>query len=201
MNKRVHTPYSRCLLAWVAVILLPSLIIVAVMLPWWSKLQDLSEQIDTDRHQIDRFQRVVASLPSLREALQRERSNDDYKAYSFDEATPALAGARLQREVQEMIRAVNARPISAQVLPADGGSSPPQVRIRVQIQADTDQLFELLYRLEEAEPFLFVDQMSIRSTSSRARRVSRNRQPNRREETDTLTVRLDIFGYSLRASP
>ncbi|MBK1705573.1 type II secretion system protein GspM [Halochromatium glycolicum] len=190
---------THCLIAWALLLLLPLTLVAAIGLPWWGELDDLSRRIADDRDQIQRYQRVVATLPVLREELARERTNDDFKAFSFDEATPALAGAALQRRVQEMIRAVDARPISAQILPTQEADSPPRVRLRVQIQAQTDQLLDLLFRLEEARPFLFVDQMSIRASTRRVRRVTRGRSRGAPSATpeDQLTVRLDIFGYSL----
>ncbi|NBC49503.1 MAG: general secretion pathway protein GspM [Gammaproteobacteria bacterium] len=192
----------QCLIAWSLLLLLPLTLVAAVGIPWWSERDELSRRIADDRDQIQRYQRIVATLPMLREELARERTNDDFKAFSFDEATPALAGAALQRRVQEMIRAVDARPISAQILPTQEGDSPPRVRLRVQIQAQTDQLLDLLFRLEEARPFLFVDQMSIRASTRRVRRVTRggSRGGSSATPEDQLTVRLDIFGYSLRSA-
>jgi general secretion pathway protein M len=193
---------TRCLVFWLAVVLVPLAIVAAFVIPWWIELDAVSERIATNRDQIHRYQRIVATLPALRQELTRERANDDFKAFSFDEPTPALAGATLQRMVQEMIRAVDARPISAQILPAQDSESPPRVRLRVQIQAQTEELLELLFRLEEARPFLFIDQMSIRSGATSTRRMSRGgRRPVRSPMPQgQLTVRLDIFGYSLGAS-
>lgn len=202
MSPSTSVDRRRCLIAWTLLLLLPLSLLAAIGIPWWGELDDLSQRIADDRDQIQRYQRVVATLPVLREELARERANDDFKVFSFDEATPALAGAALQRRVQEMIRAVDARPISAQILPTQEADSPPRVRLRVQIQAETDQLLDLLLRLEEARPFLFVDQMSIRASTRRVRRVTRGRSRGAPSATPEgqLTVRLDIFGYSLRSA-
>ncbi len=189
-----------CIGAWSAALLLPSLLILAVALPWWQRLQVLDADYARGLDQLVRYQRLVATLPALRAALAREQANDDFKAFYFDAETPALAGARLQSEVQEMVRGVGARPISTQILPIDEEEQPQRVRIRTQLQGTTEELLDLLYRIERARPFLFVDQMSIRSTTPRAstarRRLSR-RDINR--EVGMLTVRLDIFGYILGA--
>jgi general secretion pathway protein M len=200
MIQTMRPRLTPCLIFWLAGVLLTLGLIAAIGVPWWIELHSLSERIDTDRDQILRYQRIVATLPALQAELSQERSNDDFKAYSFDEPTPALAGATLQRSVQEMIRAVGARPISAQILPTQEAESPPRVKIRVQIQADTEQLFDLLYRIEEARPFLFVEQLSIRATASRTRRIRGRRTPVQANPQDQLTVRLDVFGYSLGTS-
>jgi general secretion pathway protein M len=187
-----------CIGAWAASLLIPVLLVLAVALPWWQRLQTLDADYARGLDQLVRYQRLVATLPSLRAELAREQANDEFKAFYFDAETPALAGARLQSEVQDMVRSAGARPISTQILPVDEEEQPQRVRIRTQLQGTTDELLDVLYRIESARPFLFVDQMSIRSTSPR-RSTIRRRVSQRRVEQNVgqLTVRLDIFGYIL----
>jgi general secretion pathway protein M len=191
-----------CIAAWSAAVLIPALLMIAVLLPWWQRMQVLDADYERGLDQLTRYQRLEATLPSLREELAREQANDDFKAFYFDAETPALAGARLQSEVQEMVRGAGARPISTQILPVAEDEQPQRVRIRTQLQGTTDELLDLLYRIESARPFLFVDQMSIRSTTPRRSNVRRrvSRRSNQRE-VGMLTVRLDVFGYILGAGP
>jgi general secretion pathway protein M len=192
----------RCAGLWAATVLVPVLIIVALMLPWSNHLMALDERLVRSQDQLQSYRRLVATLPALQAELEAAQANDDYKAFYFDAQTTALAGARLQSEVQDIVRGAGARPISTQVLPINKEEQPPRVRIRTQLQGTTDALLEVLYSIEAARPFLFVDQMSIRSTTPRAtptrrssRRVVRRRQPQ--AQVGQLTVRLDIFGYAL----
>jgi len=201
MNARLNDRLS-CVLAWGLVLLIPSLLALALALPWWQRVQGLDEQLASATDQFVRYQQLIATLPGLRAELEREQANDDFKAFYFDAETPALAGARLQSEVQDVVRAAGARPISTQILPADKDEQPQRVRIRTQLQGTTEQLLDVLFRVEQARPFLFVDQMSIRSTTPRARprrRSSRRavRRSSAQARVGQLTVRLDIFGYSL----
>ena len=193
-----------CALAWGLALLVPLLLLASVALPWSQRMHELDEQLARGADQLERYQRLVATLPSLRAELEREQANDDFKAFYFDAETPALAGARLQSEVQDVVRTAGARPISTQILPVDKNEQPPRVRIRTQLQGTTEELLDVLYRIEEARPFLFVDQMSIRSTTPRAAPVRRNsrrvvRRSPSQAQVGQLTVRLDIFGYSLGA--
>jgi general secretion pathway protein M len=193
---------AKCLIAWAALALLPLAIVAAIGAPWWHVNKTLADKIDNNQEQLIRYHGLVATLPALRAELERERANDAFKAFYFEADTPALAGAQLQTEVQEMVRKAGARPISAQILPAAEDEQPSRVRARVQVQASTEQLLEILYRLEETRPFLFVDQLSIRSAPPRARlaaaRGRRGRQnPNFNQQMEQLTVRLDIFGFVL----
>ena len=188
-----------CAIAWSAALLPPILLLLAIALPWSQRLHVLAADYERDVEQLYRYQRLVATLPGLRAELAREQANDDFKAFYYDAETPALAGARLQSEVQDMVRGAGARPISTQILPVDEGEQPPRVRIRTQLQGTTDELLDVLHRIESARPFLFVDQMSVRSTTPRARTVRRRnvRRPTVDRNVGQLTVRLDIFGYTL----
>ena len=187
-----------CIAAWLTVLLIPLSLLAVVAVPWWQRMQVLDADQARGLDQLYRYQRLVATLPALRAELTREQQNDDFKAFYFDAETPALAGARLQSEVQEMVRSAGARPISTQILPVDEEEQPPRVRIRIQVQSTTDELLDVLHRIESARPFLFVDQMSIRSTTPRApsnrRRSARGAVQSR---VGQLTVRLDVFGYTL----
>lgn len=201
MNPR-SSPKSRCLIAWGVPIALGLLAVAAVVIPWWQQYHELNVRLARTRDQIADYQRLVATLPRLRAELEQVRNRDDTKAFYFAAATPALAGAELQGEVQEIIRAAGARPVSTQILPLDEDEQPPRIRIRTQFQGSTESLLDVLYRIEAARPFLFIDQMSLRSSASnvpvrqlRNARGGNVRSPAR--ERDELTLRLDIFGFAL----
>lgn len=191
---------STCNLMLVMIVLLPISVVLIVGLGWFSKLQTLDDNIDRDLARLQSYRGIAASLPALRQALDAEQSNDAFKAFYFDADTPGLAGAQLQTQVQEMVRTAGARPISTQILPTDDEDEPPRVSVRIQLQGTTDQLFDLLYRIESARPFLLVDQLSIRSQarSNVSVRQRARRRPAVNENQEQLTVRLDIYGYFLR---
>jgi general secretion pathway protein M len=193
-------PKRYCILAWSAAVLLPVLVITAVALPWLEQSRHLAEATGSNREQLARYQRLIATLPGLRSELERVNSNEDFKAFYFEAPTPALAGAELQRRVQDIVTAASGRLISTQLLPEEKAEQPPRVRLRVQIQGSTETLAEVFYQLEQARPFLFVEQVSIRSSA----RPDQPEQPGRprpmrrpTSETGELTVRLDIFGFAL----
>jgi general secretion pathway protein M len=194
--------YLSCTLAWSAILLLPIGVIFGVGVPWWERVAELDRQIATGEDKIHRYQRLIASLPRLQAELEQERSNEEVKAFYYEAETPALAGAQLQREVQDMVREAGARLINAQFLPAGADEQPPRVRIRTQLQGKTDALLDVLFEIERARPFLFVDQMSVRASARRTSRTSHRAQGRRtpvrtRRNQGQLTIRLDVFGYAL----
>ncbi|WP_295442030.1 type II secretion system protein GspM [uncultured Thiodictyon sp.] len=187
-----------CVLVWTAVVLLPALLIAAVAVPWLERIGRLDTAIVSAVDQLGRYQRLVATLPGLRTELEQVNSNQDFKAFYFDAPTPALAGAALQRKVQDIVTAARGRLISTQLLPEEKAEQPARVRLRLQIQGSTDTLVEILYQLDRSRPFLFVEQVSVRS-AARADAPG-HPVPVRRpgaNETGELTVRLDVFGFAL----
>lgn len=188
---------SFCLIAWALLILVPCLLVAAVAIPVITRLDQLETAIEERRDQLSKYSRLIGTLPGLRAELEQVRSNEDFKAFYFDAPTPALAGAELQRKVQNIVTAASGRLISTQLLPEERGQNPPRVRVRTQIQGSTDTLIDILYEIEQARPFLFVDQVSVRS-SARAdlpERIARVRPGV--DSGGELTVRLDIFGFAL----
>jgi general secretion pathway protein M len=195
-----------CILAWAAALFVPAALVFGIAWPWLERLGTLEREIESLDDQTVRYRRLLQTLPALQAELEQVRSNEDVKAYYFDAKTPALAGAQLQREVQEMVKSSGGRVVSTQILPAPADEQPPKVHVRAQIQGTTDALLDVLYQIEQARPFLFVDQMSVRSTSRRtaAKRNPRTRGRHRsvrRRPQGRLTVRLDVFGYALGEAP
>ena len=187
--------WTRCTLVWLVVFLVPLGVMLSIGIPWYHRMTDLDGQIEVAGDQIQRYQRLLATIPRLRAELERERNNEEVKAYYFDAPTEALAGAQLQSTVQGMVQTAGAKLVNSQFLPAEAKDQPPRIALRVQIQGDTNALLDILYDIEHARPFLFVDQLSVRSTTRRDRR--RNRQDPQPQLQQELTIRVDIFGYAL----
>jgi general secretion pathway protein M len=199
--KTLSRPNIVCILSWVVLLAAPLLLVGALALSWGGQMAGLSARIADSEDQLARYRRMIGTLPDLRAELERVRANESFKAFYFDAPTPALAGAELQRQVQDIVSAANGRLISTQILPGPPEESPPRVRVRTQIQGSTEALLDVLYNLEQARPFLFVDQVSVRSSARPQQPAADPRgRAIRRPPVNPageLTIRLDIFGFTL----
>ncbi|MBK1722107.1 type II secretion system protein GspM [Thiocystis violacea] len=195
------SPKVRCTLVLAALVIIPLLLIAALAIPWASRVSGLNETIAEHQDQLSRYRRLVQSMPALRAELEQVRNNDAFKAFYFEAPTQALAGAQLQSQVQDIVNAASGRLISTQILPEDKKDDPARVRVRTQVQGSTDTLLDVLYQLEQARPFLFVERLSVRSSARPP--VDQNdprRRPTRRfvaNQGGELTLRIDIFGFVL----
>lgn len=188
-----------CLAVLATALLLPLLLLAAILIPWMSRIAEFDTDIARNRDQLQRYQRLVATLPTLQAELEQARANDAFEAFYFKAPTEALAGAQLQTRIQEIVTGASGRLISTQILPPETQETPPRIRVRTQIQGSTQTVMEMLHRLEQARPFLFVERLSVRSS---ARPMTAGGPPmmNRRlsaNQGGELTVRLDLYGFIL----
>lgn len=199
MTLKPATDRPLCLGLLGAAVLAPILLVAAIAIPWLGRISALDDTIAGNRDQLQRYQRLVGTLPALQAELEQARTNDAFDAFYFKAPTQALAGAQLQTQIQEIVTAAAGRLISTQILPPEGQETPSRIRVRTQIQGSTETLMEVLYRLEQTRPFLFVERLSVRSAarpavSSSPALVRRHLMANQAGE---LTVRLDIYGFVL----
>jgi len=193
-----------CILAWVAALAVPVSLIFGIAWPWLARVGTLKQEIESLDDRMAHYYRLLQTLPALQSELKRVNSNQELKDFYFDAKTPALAGAQLQRGVQDMVTSAGGQVTSTQLLPSPQDEQPPKVRVRTQIKGTTDALLDVLYQIEQARPFLFVERLSVRAPTPRrvVRRNPRIRGQRRlaaktRSVQGELTVRLDVFGYAL----
>jgi general secretion pathway protein M len=192
-----------CIIAWAAALAVPVALVVGIGWPWMDKTQALEGEIESLDERIAHYHRLLQTLPGLEAELERVSNNKELKDFYFNAKTPALAGAEVQRSVQKMVASAGGQVTSTQVLPSTEDEQPPKVRVRTQVKGTTDVLLDVLYQIEQARPFLFVDQLSVRASARRrtVRRSSRirgrRRSVRQRRREGELTVRLDVFGYAL----
>jgi general secretion pathway protein M len=105
----------------------------------------------------------------------------------------ALAAAQLQDRVKSVIEGAGGELRSTQILPAvaiDGDAGIRRTPLRVQFAASIGGLAETLYELESGQPYVFIEQLTVR-------------EQRRRDEPGTdgsLDTSLQLSGY-LRAAP
>ena len=56
-------PWGRCLLAWSVAILIPVIMLLAVGVPWLQRMTELESETESVVDQIQRFERLIATVP------------------------------------------------------------------------------------------------------------------------------------------
>lgn len=181
-----------------ALALLAALVFGAVRLialPLAEAYQQAAQSIAQSQTLLQRYQALAAERPQLEERVAAQREATVTSAVYLEGESDALAGAALQDQVRTIIARAGGELNSTQILPVAPAGPDDSVRrasLKLQLTVDIEGLQQLLYELETAEPYLFVDDLIVRE-----RRLRRLRDGAGEELM--LDVSFEISGY-LRAA-
>ena len=155
---------------------------------WLHMRYDRAIEDATDR--LDRYRRVAAKAPELRKALDVMREKDS-RRFFLKNSAPNLAGAELQEMVKAAIEGNGGRITTSQnPAPRDDGRM-KQIVTNVQFFATTPALAKILYTIETQQPYLVVENLTVRPLQA-----FRGFRPGAGQEPE-LNVQFDVVGWSL----
>jgi len=106
---------------------------------------------------------VAAQLPALRREVADLEAAIAAQGLTLDAASESLAGARLQERVTGIVTRHGAEVQSARAQPAGREEGLHRIDVRVQIQADSEELADILAEMEAARPLLVVRSLNVRA--------------------------------------
>ncbi len=140
----------------------------------------------TDR--LDTYRRVAAQAPEYKRALDVMREKDARRFFLKNSAAN-LAGAELQEIVRAAVEGNGGRiTISQNQAPKDDGRY-RQIGLNVQFFATTPNLQKILYALESQQPYLVVENLTLRPMNAfRGFRPAAGQEPE-------VNVQLDVAAF------
>lgn len=145
--------------------------------------------IDTMRDYLDRYRRVAAQAPETKKAVDALRAKDGRRFY-LQNTAPNLAGAELQDLVRAAIENNGGRITTIQiVVPKEDGRF-RQIGVNLQLFATTPNLQKILYAIETQQPYLEVENLTIRPLNA-----FRGFKPAPGAEPE-VSVMLDVIGFA-----
>jgi general secretion pathway protein M len=173
------TPVQSKALAVALTLLVFIALAAAVTLPtiWLHKRYD--QFIESYGDHLQRYRRVVALRPAI-EAATKAAEKRDSRKYYLKGGSPTLAAAELQGMVTRIVDSNQGKIMSSQILPPkdDGKTTGPlKVTISVQLGAAIIPLQMILHALETTEPYLFIDQLTVRANQGRTYKPIPGMQP------------------------
>lgn len=184
-----NSKLTAVLLLVVAVIL-----VYLLMFHWFFKRHgEYAEEIADLRTQLARFEAVAAQRESLQQRLTAIReSREDASLFlvegDFNEAAAAMSerlGQMVGTVADEDCKIVSRQPVRPRVQ-----ERYERVTVNVRMRCESEDLLQILYRLESEVPMVIVDDLNIIRPRSR-RRVNRNIV----EVAEALDVRFNMSGY------
>ena len=169
------------------ILLIPLFLLVNhVVVPAWTDYSAINEDIDDARFEVSRYQRMAADLSNLKQQESVLSKRKPLAPYLLPGNNRSLAAANMQRRLQSLVKQNRGRILSTRVLKHKTAGTFEQVSLNTRFQLSVTGLQKVLYTLETATPYMFVEQINVT-----AKRVRRGGNP------DELDVRLTL--HSLRA--
>jgi general secretion pathway protein M len=161
-------------------------ILLAVLYPIWFLNRHYNEQISEHQHQIHLYQRISSQAEHYQsEASRLKRIRQSDRRYLQSE-TDSLAKAELQRRVKQVVSSGKGEILSTQIVDSGQEDGFRRVAIRVRMKSTLQDSVSIFHKLESGKPYLFVEEITIRS-----RPVARRRLPATKEILQALEL-LDI---------
>lgn len=187
------TPRQSRLAALSLLVLVLAAAVLAVATPLWLLNRRYDSAIEDAVKRIERYSKIAG----MRDALQKKAA--EVKAlgtsrHYLKSASPALAAAELQELVKSVLETNGGKLNSIQILPHKDEGLYRQVAISLQLTAPLSALKVMLYTLESARPYLFIDNFSVRSPIGFGSRPAPAAEPE-------LVIQFDLTGYALRGTP
>jgi general secretion pathway protein M len=164
------SPKQSRALALSLLVLAVSAAVTAVALPTWLLHKRYDGYLEDYTNRLQRYRRVAALRPAIEEGMKAVEARAG-RQYYLKSASVAASAAELQGLVTRIIETQNGKIISSQALPAkDEGKTagPAKAAISIQMNASIMPLLRILHTLESNQPYLFVDQLTVRAGQGRA---------------------------------
>jgi general secretion pathway protein M len=147
------------------------------------------QALDSQVEYLGRYQRIVATRGEIQAALDQLKKLDGRKHF-LKNTGAALAASEIQELAKNLIESNSGRLISMQVVPQKEEGGYRRVTVNIQFYSNMSVLRKILYTLETAQPYLFVDNVSLRS------QLNAYYKPNPGVEPEMI-AQFDLSGYAL----
>jgi general secretion pathway protein M len=162
-----------------------------VALPVVHAYRDTGAAIEQAEDLLQRQRALAAQRPSLVARIEEEKAQADAVAGYLQGPSDALAAAQLQDRLRAVVEAAGGELRSTRILPAVAVEASPGTRraaLQVQMIVTIAGLAEILYGLESGQPYVLIDELSVRNQRERRRRGEPESEP-------MLDVSLRLSGF------
>lgn len=171
------------LLAVGLLLLVATFVVLGVIVPYVSAVTQLSDDIEAERIAAGRFG-AVANLKAGSAEVERAGAQAAQSEAYLKGDTEALKTSAMQAMLSELAQGMGVRVRSTRNLPVREKDDLRFIGVRMQFNAEVDQVRALLHGIEVAKPFLLIDGMQVQPVTYFAPQ----------DQGGSLEVRLDIYG-------
>lgn len=168
--------------------------VAAILWPLGTEIASTQRHATSLMQQLEHTRRVIQNRSLLRQRLAQLKRMDLGGSYYLHGDTPALATARLQEHLKQLVEQQGGTLISAQTLPAKEVDGAVSVGLKVHMTASLDALLRVCHTLEMGRPMLFTNSIAI--TVNPSVRAANPEHP----APQFLDARIELVGYMRRAT-
>jgi len=155
---------SRTFIAIVMLVLIAGA--AALFFYWRSEAADIEQSLE----RLAGYEAAVAARPQLEAELKRVQQESASLAGLVSGASAPLAGANMQNAVRTIVGRSGGEIRSSQNLPPSSADGFEKIEIAYDVTLPMNQLRDLLYQLETAAPFLFLDRFNLETQQNLSQR-------------------------------
>ncbi|RFC32851.1 MAG: Type II secretion system (T2SS), protein M subtype b [Candidatus Nitrotoga sp. SPKER] len=148
------------------------------------------QSLDSLADYLGRYRHVVASHAEVQLALDQVKQKNGRQHFLRNTGV-ALAASEIQETVKSLIEVNGGKLVSMQVVPFKDDGGYRRVTVNIQFISSLPTLRKILYAVETAQPYLLLDNVSIRSQAN-ALKGAPVTEPE-------LIAQFDASGYTLVA--
>jgi len=168
-------------------------VMAAVALPVWLLHRHYDTALDEATGRLERYGRIAASRPLVARQLEAMRAKDSRKFF-LRSGGAALSAAEAQEALRSIVESGGGRLITVQAPVSKDDGRYRQITVNVQLTASVQAMRKILDGIENRAPYLFVDNLTVRSQVPSSFRPAPGAEPE-------MFMQFDVSGYSLTGQP
>jgi general secretion pathway protein M len=165
-----------------------AIVLLVLLLPVVLLHRHYNNAISSMDDRLETYRRVAAQAPEYRKALDLMRDKDARRFFLKNTAAN-LAGAELQELVRSAVEGNGGRITTSQNQTPKEDGRYRQIGLNVQFFASTPNLQKILYALETQQPYLSIENLTLRPLNA-----FRGFRPGAGQEPE-INVQLDVVGF------
>jgi general secretion pathway protein M len=149
------------------------------------------QSLDSLVDYLGRYRHVVATHAEVQSALDQVKQKNGRQHFLRNTGV-ALAASEIQETAKNLIEANGGKLVSMQVVPFKDDGGYRRVTVNIQFTSNLPTLRKILYAVETVQPYLLLDNVSIRSQADALNKGAPVTEPE-------LIAQFDASGYTLVA--
>lgn len=191
--KLTITPLQGRVLAVALLVVLLALCAALVYVPWQRAHRHYDAAIEDQLDRSARYLRIAAQRGSVEANIARLDKQNASRFY-LKASAPALAAAEVQQMAQAILDANQLTVESTQITPHKDDGSRRRITVNFRLRGKLPAVQKALYELDAGQPYLYVDNLTLRSSAGRVFKPVPGVEPD-------VLLQFDLYAFARLAPP